>query len=83
MATKVKLMTYVQHVRGYAEITNRRPAPRPPLLYLMELRAQNANTHVPKRRLTIATDQADCGVAHPIKIVHLKPGEDGLPVVIR
>ena len=82
MATKVKLMTLVQQVRGYAEITNRRPAPRPPMLYLMELREQAASHQAPKRKLIVATAANSDNVALPIKITHVKSGECPLPVVV-
>jgi hypothetical protein len=82
MATKVKLMTLLQQVRGYAEVTNRRPPPRPPMLYLMELREQTGNAQVPKRRLAVATDASSDNTPLPIKITHIKSDECPLPIVV-
>jgi len=79
MATKIKLLKMLQEVKGLAQITNRRPAPRPPLIYLMQLRSQNAVTQQPKRRLAIEKDADSAHVPLPIKIHHIQPGE-GLPL---
>ena len=82
MANKAKLMKFLQEVRGYAQITNRRPAPRPSVLYLMQLRGRNAQAGAPKRRLIVVTEpQENADTPLPIKITHLAP-EDSLPVVI-
>ncbi len=81
MATKMKLLKMLQEVKGLAQITNRRPAPRPPLLYLMQLRSQEAQTYTPRRRLTI--DAPAIPAPAPIKINHVKTDEPGLPVVVR
>jgi hypothetical protein len=83
MATKIKLMKMVQQFQGYAQITNRRPAPRPPVLYIMQLREQSAQATVPKRRLAVqieAKDVANTPLA--IKINHIQPGESFLPMVV-
>ena len=82
MANKAKLMRLLQEVRGYAQITNRRPAPRPSVLYLMQLRGRNAQANAPKRRLIVVTETRENATTPlPIKITHLKP-EDALPMVI-
>jgi hypothetical protein len=70
MATKMKLIKMLQEAKGFAQITNRRPAPRPPLLYLMELRSQNNQPHTPRRRLTIESEAMRAPL--PIKINHVK-----------
>ena len=81
MATKVKLMKLIEEVRGYAQITNRRPAPRPPVLYLMELREHAAQASAPKRKLDVATDSRENpNIPMPIKITHLAT-EEPLPIV--
>lgn len=83
MATKIKVLKMLQEVRGYAQITNRRPAPRPPMIYLMQLRAHPAPADLPKHRLTIATDsKAFADGPLPIKINHVKTHERDQPVVI-
>jgi hypothetical protein len=82
MATKVRLMKLIEEVRGYAQITNRRPAPRPPVLYLMELRAHAAQNDIPRRRLDVATDARENPTRPlPIKITHISP-EESLPIVL-
>ena len=83
MATKLKLMKMVQQFQGYAQITNRRPAPRPPVLYILQMREQAAKAALPKRRLAVQSDAKDF-VPTPlaIKINHVQPGECYLPVVV-
>jgi len=49
-------MKFLQEVRGHAQITNRRPAPRPSVLYLMQLRARNEQATPPKRRLIVVSE---------------------------
>ena len=80
MATKMKLLKMLQEVKGLAQVTNRRPAPRPPMIYLMQLRSQNATTQTPKRRLAIEKGTDTTHVPLPIKINHIRPGDPGLPV---
>ena len=83
MANKMKLLKMLQEVRGLAQVTNRRPAPRPPLLYLMQLRSQATPEDGPRRRLTVETDSRDGGLDPlPIKINHINPQNPGLPAVI-
>ena len=81
MANKASLMKMIETIRGYERVTNRRPAPRPPMLYLMQLREQQ-QPHAPKR-VAISTDfQNGPEVPLPIKIRHAKRGQYDLPVVI-
>ena len=80
MATKMKLLKMLQEVKGLAQITNRRPAPRPPMIYLMQLRSQNAVAQQPKRRLAIEKGSDTGHVPLPIKIHHIQPGDPGLPM---
>lgn len=80
MATKMKLLKMMQEVKGIAQITNRRPAPRPPLLYLMQLRTQEAQTHTPRRR--VAIEAAALTAPLPIKINHVKTDKPAMPVVV-
>jgi len=76
MATKMKQLKLLQEIRGIAQITNRRPAPRPPLLYLMQLRTQESQTTTPRRRLPI--ESAALAAPSPIKINHIKTAKPGL-----
>ncbi len=80
MATKMKLLKMLQEVKGMAQITNRRPAPRPPLLYLMQLRSQGAQTSTPRQR--VAIEAAAIPAPLPIKINHIKSTKPAQPVMI-
>lgn len=85
MAKKVLLLKLLQEFRGYEQVTNRRPAPRPPALYLMQLREKLGHGHIPKRpqRVAITADwQNPNEVALPIRINHRPVGQTELPVVI-
>ena len=75
MATKVKLMKLLQEVRGLAEITSRRPLPKPSVLFLMQLRWQTAAAaNMSRRKLVINVDHQEAAdIPHPVKIVHRKP----------
>ncbi|MEK7707503.1 MAG: hypothetical protein AAB380_05850 [Verrucomicrobiota bacterium] len=82
MATKATLMKLLQASRGYEQITNRRPTPRPIVLYLMQLRAQTAQIKEPKQHLAITAEwQNGTETPVPVKINHILPGEGALPVV--
>lgn len=84
MANKMKMLTLLQEMRGYAQITNRRSEPKPSFLYLMKLRAQAAKTSVPRRRLAISvTSSGSVNVALPVKITHVKRENAALRVFAR
>jgi hypothetical protein len=82
MATKTKLFKMLQEIRGLAQVTNRRPAPRPPLLYLMQMRSQTTQPTFPKRRLAIEKAKDTGHLPLPIKIHHIHPSDATMPVVI-
>ena len=85
MAKKVQLMRMLQEIEGYNRITNRRPAPRPPVVYLLQMRERRPPTHLSKRpqRLAItAAWQNSADVALPVRINHAVPGQCDLPIVI-
>jgi hypothetical protein len=88
MAKKVMLLKLLQEMRGYQQVTNRRPVPATPLLYLMQLRQRNTHVHArtvapsQPQRLAITTDWQNIGeTPAAIKIHHLDPKSD-MPVVI-
>ena len=84
MATKAILMKMLEEIRGHEQITNRRPTPRPIVLYLMRLRAQNAQNrdHAPRQRMAVAIEwQNGAETPLPVKINHIESGESDLPVV--
>jgi hypothetical protein len=86
MAKKLLLMKLLQEVRGHANVTNRRPTPATPMLYLMQLRRRNAYAHgrpQPPQRLAITAQWQNSGDAPaPIKIHHTVADHTEMPVVI-
>ena len=70
----------LQEFKGFAQITNRRPAPRPPLLYLMQLRTQAAQATTPRKRLAVEIEAVHAPMT--IKINHVKSDRPAMPVVI-
>jgi hypothetical protein len=80
MATTMKLIKVLQEIKGIAQITNRRPAPRPPLLYLMALRSKATPAINSRRKLAVET--ATIPTAAPIKINHVKSDQPAQPAVI-
>lgn len=85
MARKLMLMKLLQESRGYAQVTNRRPTPRPPAIYLMQLRDKASRAHATRRpqRVSITTDwQNGAEVALPVRINHRAKGQTEIPVVI-
>lgn len=84
MATKLNLMKFLQELRGHAQITNRRPVPRQPTLYSMQLRERSSQVHSPKRLLAVRTDFKDsANTPLPIKIHYIKVDESAIPMVLR
>lgn len=80
MATTMKLIKVLQEMKGIAQITNRRPAPRPPLLYLMALRSKAVPAAHARRKL--AVEAAILQAPAPIKITHVKSDRLEQPAVI-
>jgi len=81
MAAKVRIMKLLQEIRGLAEITNRRPQPRKPGLFLIQLRSHVTHTTGVRRRQTIAVDMLERpDIPHPVKIIHLRPAPAPAPV---
>jgi hypothetical protein len=84
MANKMKMLTLLQEKLGYSQITNRRPSPRPAVLYLQKLRAQAGPSGVSRRRLFVSGDsEAAAGVPLPVKINHVKPETRAMRLVVR
>ena len=72
MAAKIKIMKMLQEIRGLAEITNRRPAPKHPGLFLIQLRCHVQQVTQPRLKQTIIVDMLDgVEIAHPVKIRHV------------
>jgi hypothetical protein len=76
MAAKHKLMKFLQEARAQTEFTNRRPAPRSPLLYLIQMRSQANELVIPKRRLVVPIDlSGNSETEKPVKITFSNPVE--------
>jgi hypothetical protein len=72
MAAKINIMKMVQEMHGLAEVTNRRPAPRQPGLFLVQLRSHIHGPPQIKRKQTIAVDGMEgIDIPHPVKIRHV------------
>jgi hypothetical protein len=72
MAAKVMMLKLLQEMRGFAELAQRRPQPRPTGLVLMQLRSQFTHTRLPPCKRSIAVDMKDLtDIPHPVRITHL------------
>jgi len=81
MATRINILKLMQEIHGFARITHRRPQPRPPGLFLMEIRAHGPSAALPRRKLNIRIQMPELSdLPHPVKITHLKDGS--MPMVI-
>jgi len=73
MAAKVLMMKLVQEIRGFAEISNRRPQAKYPGLFIMQLRSHLTHTTLPRCKRSILVDAKDLPDGpHPVKITHLR-----------
>jgi hypothetical protein len=81
MAAKVRIMKLLQEIRGFAEISNRRPQPRQPGLFLIQLRSHVTHATATRRKQIISVDVLDRpDIPHPVKITHLRPAPVAAPV---
>lgn len=72
MATRIKVMKLLQEMRGFAEISNRRPQSRSPGLYMLQMRSQVLRATLSKRRQTISIEmQNRPDIPDPVKIRHV------------
>jgi hypothetical protein len=80
MATRMNILKLMQEIHGFARVTHRRPQPRPPGLFLMQMRAYGLPVTSPKRKLNITFQlQETVALPHPVKINHLS--ESQFPIV--
>jgi|WetSurMetagenome_2_1015567.scaffolds.fasta_scaffold654444_2 hypothetical protein len=71
MATKVLMFKLLQEIRGFAEVTNRRPQLRSPGLVLIQLRS-SAHAKLPPRKRSIEIAMKDLAdIPRPVRIVHV------------
>ena len=66
------MLKLLQEIRGFAEVTNRRPQSRSTGMFLMQIRSHLTHTTVPCHKCSILVhgkDRAD--VPHPVKITYM------------
>ncbi len=79
MATKVKLMKLLQEIRGYAQISQRRQQPKPPGLFLLQLRS-HLNQPARRRRLSVPIQMHENpDIPNPVKITIIESEPALLP----
>jgi hypothetical protein len=73
MADKIRILKLLQEIRGFAELSNRRPQPRSPGLVLTQMRSHMLQGVLPKRRLSIRIATKDrTDIPYEVRINHLK-----------
>lgn len=82
MAMKLKMLKLLTENLGYAQVTNRRPTPRPPVIYLMQLREHVAETTSPRRKLIVSGPAHPTEQPLPVKINHVTPDAGLFPVTL-
>ncbi len=81
MATRIKVMKLLQEMKGFAEITNRRPQTRSVGPLMLQLRSSALRAATPKRKRTLTIDVQDRpDIPNPVKITHLRPSPDAARV---
>jgi hypothetical protein len=70
-ATRINLNKLLTEIRGFAEVTYRRPLSHRLVPFLMQLRAQTTRIRLPKQKLQVLVDLQDRrDIPHPVKITH-------------
>jgi hypothetical protein len=75
-------MKLLQELRGLADVTHRRPPPRQPGLFLIQLRSHVLETRQPRTKKVILVDmQGRLDIPYPVKITHIAAAqvEDSMP----
>lgn len=70
MATKIKLLKVLQEAKALAQITNRKPAPRSSLLFLMQLRSRHQSSGTQRRRLRVEAESSHAPASIKINLVN-------------
>jgi hypothetical protein len=74
MAAKIKMLTLLQEIRGFADIANRHPQPRSPGLVLTQIRSRIIQAPLVRRKLSITLTEPDhLEIPHQVKINYVKP----------
>ena len=77
MAAKIRIMKLLQELRGMADVTHRRPPPRQPGLFLIQLRSHVLQNRQPRAKQVILIDMQDrLDIADPVKIKHIQAAAD-------
>lgn len=72
MAAKINMLKLLQEMRGFSDLSRMHLTSKPPALFLMQLRDRIAESHRPKRRLTLQIDMKDDGmIPAPVTIKYL------------
>jgi len=67
-------MKLLQEIRGFAEMSHRRPHPKPPVLFLVQLRSQLNQASLRRRKLKIPIQMHELpDIPKCVKINHVKP----------
>jgi hypothetical protein len=66
------MMKMLQEVRGFAEITTRRPHSRPPEPVVLHGKSPSPRTAAKRKRTLPITIQDPPDIPHPVKIIQLK-----------
>lgn len=73
MAAKMQMSKLLQEIRGFAELSNRRPQPRSPGLFFANIRSHLLQGASARHKLSIRIDSQDFSdLPCQVKIVHLK-----------
>jgi hypothetical protein len=73
MAAKVRMLKLLQEIRGFAEIVNRCPPPRPPGVLVAQMRPHIIQAAIPRRTLRVTMVERDSADSpRPVKINYVK-----------
>jgi hypothetical protein len=73
MAAKVRMLKLLQELRGFAEIVNRCPSPRPPGVLVAQMRPHVIQAAMPRRSLRVTmVEQGSGDSPRSVKIIHVK-----------
>jgi hypothetical protein len=73
MAAKIKMLTLLQEIRGFAQMANRSPAPRSPGLFLAQFRSEEMLIPLHKRKLSITINEPNqSDIPLQVRIQHVK-----------
>ena len=68
------MLKLLQEIRGFADVTNRRPRARSAGPALTQMRPPVIQAVLPRRKLSVAMGKEESAyLPHPVRITHLKP----------